>query len=87
MADVIYLSCDEDMPDHGADQRWLIIEASDDGRFFGTGGSFKADDKWVGYGSLAESDLSLESALAAAQQWAEKYDVPAIWVQLKPYGS
>jgi hypothetical protein len=31
MADVIYLSCDEDMPDHGDDQRWLIIEASDDG--------------------------------------------------------
>lgn len=87
MADVIYLSCDEDMPDHGDDQRWLIIEASDDGRFFGSGGSFKADGEWVGYGSLAESDLSLESALAVAQQWADKHDFPTIWVQPKPQGS
>ena len=87
MADVIYLSHDEEMPDYGDDQRWLTIEASDDGRFFGSGGSFKANGEWVGYGSLAEDDLSLESALAAAQQWAEKYDVPTIWVQLKPDAS
>ena len=85
MADVIYLLRHEDMPDHGNDQRWLIIEASGDGRFFGTGASIKADGEWVGYGSLAESDLSLDSALAAAQQWAEKYDVPTIWVQPQPY--
>lgn len=87
VADVIYLSCDEDMPDHGGDQRWLIIEASDDGRFFGSGGSFKADGEWGGYGSLAESDLSLESALTAAQQWANKHVVPTICVQPKPEGS
>ena len=85
MADVIDLSHDEEMPDYGDDQRWLTIKASDDGRFFGSGGSFKANGEWVGYGSLTEDDLSLESALAAAQQWAEKYDVPTIWVQLKPY--
>lgn len=87
MADVIYLSPDEEMPDHGDNQRWLTVDASDDGRFFGTGGSFKPDGGWVGYRSLAEDDGSLETAVASAQQWAAKYDVPSIWIQLKPYGS
>lgn len=87
MANVVYLSLDEEMPDYGEDRRWFTIDASDDGRFSGTGGSFKANGEWVGYGSLAENDVSLESALAAAQQWAAKYDVPTIWIQLKPYGS
>ena len=72
------------MPDQGDDMRWLIIEASDDGKFFGSGGSFKADGDLVGFGSLAEDDISLEAALAAAQQWAAKYAVPTIWVQLAP---
>lgn len=87
MADVVYLAPDENMPDCGADQRWLAIEASDDGQFFGSGGSFKANGEWVGYGSLAENDASFETTLAAAQQWAATYDVPTIWVQLKPHGS
>lgn len=87
MADVVYLSPDEELPDLDEDQRWLTIEASDDGRFFGTGGSLKGNGEWVGYGSLATHDGSLETALAAAQQWAEKYHVPTIWVQLSPYGS
>lgn len=87
MADVIYLSPDENMPGQGDDQRWLIIEASDDGRFFGTGGSFKTSGEWVGYGSLPKDDVSLETALVAAQQWAEKYDVPIIWIQQRPNGS
>ncbi|HRD46905.1 MAG TPA: hypothetical protein PLF78_10530 [Caulobacter sp.] len=72
------------MPDLGDDERWLTVEASDDGRFFGTGGSWKADGEWVGYGSLAEDDVSFEKALEAAQAWAEKYQVPTIWVQLTP---
>lgn len=84
MISVVYLSPGEDMPDHGDNMRWLRIEASDDGRFFGSGGSFKANGDWVGYGSLAEDDVSLEAALAAAQQWAAKYDVPTIWIQLAP---
>ncbi|GGB69883.1 hypothetical protein [Blastomonas aquatica] len=84
MADVIYLSPDEDMPDCGDEMRWLRIEASDDGRFFGSGGSSKANGDWVGYRSLAEDDISIEAALAAAQQWAAKYGVPIIWVQLAP---
>jgi len=84
MTSVIYLSPGEDMPDHGDDTRWLRIEASHDGWFFGSGGSFKANGDWVGYGSLAEDDVSLEAALAAAQRWAAKYDVPTIWIQLAP---
>lgn len=84
MADVIYLSPDEDIPDYGDEMRWLRIEASDDGRFFGSGSSFKANGDWVGYGSLADDETCLEVALAAAQRWAGKYDVPTIWIQLAP---
>jgi hypothetical protein len=84
MAEVVYLSPREQMPDLGDDQRWLMVEASDDGRFFGSGGSWRANAEWVGYGSLAEDDVSLEKAMAAVQAWAEKYEVPTIWVQLKP---
>jgi len=84
MAEVIYLTPHEQMPDLGDDHRWLIVEASDDGRFFGSGASWKASGEWVGYGSLVEDDVSLEKALAAAQCWAEKYEVPTIWVQLTP---
>lgn len=84
MAEVIYLSPHEQMPDLGDDQRWLTVDASNDGRFFGTGGSWKANGEWAGYCSLPEDDVSLEKALAAAQAWAEQYQVPTIWVQLAP---
>lgn len=85
MADVIYLSPDEPMPDFGDDHPWLRIEASDDGRFFGTGSALKETGEWVGYGSLVEDDVSLKAALAAAQKWAAKYRVPTIWIQLSPW--
>jgi hypothetical protein len=83
MADVVYLSAGEEMPDHGDDEAWLIIEATTDGHFFGTGSSWKASGEWVGYRSLAEDDTSLETALDAAQLWAAKYNVVTIWVSLK----
>lgn len=72
------------MPHVVDDQPWLTVEASNDGRFFGTGGSWKADGEWVGYGSLVEDDVALETALAAAQEWATKCRVPTIWVQVTP---
>ena len=87
MAKVIYLKPDEVKPDYGDDMRWLEILASNDGRFFGSGGSWKPSGEWVGYGSLAENDVSWELALKAAHEWAVKYDVPTIWVQLDPNGS
>ena len=83
MANVVYLAPREEMPDVGDEGRWLIIDAYD-GKFLGTGGSWKRSGEWVGYGSLSENDVSLDAALAAALQWAAKYDVPTIWVQLEP---
>lgn len=84
MAEVIYLSPGEAVPEAWDDRAWLIVEASDDGRFFGTGSAWKPSGEWVGYCSLAENDHSLETALAAAQQWAAAYGVPEIWVQAIP---
>lgn len=84
MTEIIYLSPGEQMPDADDDQPWLVIEASVDGRFFGSGSSWKASGEWVGYASLVEDDDSLETALAAAQEWAIKYGVPTIWVQATP---
>lgn len=84
MVEVIHLGPNEPMPDLGDRQRWITIEASRDGQFFGTGSSWKANGEWVGYASLAEHDASFEKAMAAAQAWGEKYDVPTIWVQLTP---
>ena len=83
VASVVYLGPGEEMPDVRDDGRWLIIEAND-GRFYGTGGSWKRSGEWVGYGSLSEYDVSLDAALTAAHQWAAKYDVPTFWVQLAP---
>lgn len=71
------------MPNVDDGDRWLIIEA-DDGKFYGSGSSWKPTGEWVGYGSLAEDDVSLEAALAAAEKWAAKYDVLTVWVQLSP---
>ncbi|PJI88943.1 hypothetical protein DAH55_04465 [Sphingomonas koreensis] len=68
----------------GDDDPWLIVEASDDGRFFGTGAAIKGSGESVIYVSLAENDCSLDSAIEAARRWAEKYNVPRIWVQPKP---
>jgi hypothetical protein len=81
MANTIYLSADQKMPDFGDDQRWILIHHSGDGRFFGSGASWKSTGEWVGYRSLAEDDVSLEAALSAAQEWANKYDVPTIWIE------
>ena len=81
MAAIIYLSPGEQMPDRGTDEPWLIVEASDDGRFFGAGAAWKPGGEWIGYGSLPENDGTLADALAAAQHWATKYGVPTIWIQ------
>jgi len=84
MAAIIYLSPGEQMPDHEDNEPWLIVEASDDGQFFGTGAAWKPSGEWVGYGSLPDDDSALADALAAAERWAVKYGVPTIWVQTTP---
>ena len=83
VADVVYLAPGEATPDVGEEGRWLVIEADGD-KFHGSGGSWKRDGEWVGYGSLPRDDVSLDAALSAAQKWAGKYGVPTIWVQLEP---
>lgn len=84
MTEIIYLAPGEQMPEVGDDQPWLVIEASEGGRFLGSGASWKASGQWVGYLSLVQDDASLETALVAAQEWATKYGVPTIWVQATP---
>lgn len=76
MTAIVYLAPGETMPDSGDGQPWLTIDAVEDGLFFGSGASWKASGEWVGYRSLAEDDVSLEMALAAAKEWAAKYAVP-----------
>ncbi len=84
MAEIIYLQLGQQIPGFGDDEHWLMIEVSDDGRFFGTGYAQKETGEGVFYASLPESDVSLEAALEAAELWAAKYRVPRIWVQAAP---
>ncbi len=84
MVAIIYLLPGEQMPNHRGGEPWLIVEASDDGRFFGTGAAWKPGGEWVGYSSLPENDFALADALAAAERWAAEYGVPTIWVQTNP---
>lgn len=85
MAELIYLAPDEDKPEAQDEERWLIVEANSEGGFYGSGWSRKPSGESVFYRSLSEDDVSLEAAIAAATEWAEKYSVPKIWVQREPW--
>lgn len=78
MASVVYLKLGEEMPDVCDDSPWILIHQSGDGR---SGASWKTSGEWVGYRSLSEDDVSLESALVAAQKWAATYEVSTIWIE------
>jgi hypothetical protein len=84
MPEIIHVEAGQPMPDFGDDELWITVEASDDGRFFGTGWSRKAAGNGVFYISLPESDGSLGAAVEAATRWAVEYHVPRIWVQAAP---
>ena len=84
MVELRYLDPGRPMPVFDDDESWLMVEASDDGRFFGTGFAHKANGEAVFYASLAEDDVTLERAIKAAQAWAAKYDVGQIWIQASP---
>ena len=84
MVDIVRLAPGEQMPKMPDEEPWLMVEASDDGRYFGTGCAYKPSGAEVFYISLAEDDTSLETALAAAKMWAIHYDVRRIWVQATP---
>ncbi|MDG5751567.1 hypothetical protein P8R33_10655 [Qipengyuania sp. XHP0211] len=85
MAEVVYLEPHEKLPVLGDEERWLLVEANDEGGFYGSGWSRKPNGESVFYGSPSENDVNLERALAAAKGWAEKYSVPKIWVQREPW--
>jgi hypothetical protein len=85
MVEVVYLVPNEEMPEVGDEERWITIDANPDGRFFGSGWSRKRSGESVFYRSLADNDASLDAAIAAATEWAEKYSVPTIWVQREPW--
>jgi hypothetical protein len=84
MVELVHLAPGERLPTLPVKQPWLSVEASDDGRFFGTGYGRKPSGEDVFYISLAENDGSLEAAIVAATTWAEKRGVPRIWVQMTP---
>ena len=84
MVEIVYLSSGEQMPEAADDEPWLIVESSDDGRFFGSGWGRKPSGEDVGYGSLSENDVSLEAALNAATKWAVERGITRIWVQRTP---
>ena len=85
MAEIVYLKPHKEPPIFGNEERWLLVEANNDGGFYGSGWSRKPDGESVFYGSLSENDVNLEKALAAAEAWAEKYSVTKIWVQREPW--
>ena len=84
MVELIYMSPGEQMPEVADDEPWLTVEASDDGRFFGSGYGRNPSGKGVFYVSLSGDDVSLEAAIAAATKWADERGVSRIWVQTTP---
>ena len=81
MVQIVYLKAGEPTPDVRDYERWLTVEATSDGLFYGVGVSVKPTGERVDYSSRPEDDVDLERALKAAQAWAERYDVSTIWVQ------
>lgn len=79
MVQIVYLGPGESVPD---EECWLRIDATDDGLFFGSGAGLLPNGDPILYVSLAESDVSLETALAAAQQWALDRNVQTICIQM-----
>jgi hypothetical protein len=70
MVDLLYLSPGGKMPEVADDEPWLIVEASDDGRFSGTVWGRKPSGEGVFYASSSGDDVSLEAAPNAAIKWA-----------------
>ena len=84
MIELIYLQPGEEMPEMSDDEPWLIVEASDDGRFFGTGWARPLTGEDVFFVSLPEDDVSLDAAVAAARNWADERAISTVWVQTTP---
>lgn len=81
MVEIFHLKPGDELPNFSDDQSWLILEAAEDGCFFGTGRGRKQSGETVFYVSLPEDDASFDLALKAAKNWAVEHKVPCIWVQ------
>lgn len=75
---VIYLSRSDPDPENGG--CWVLIEENRDGRFYGTGFGLREGAQKI-YISGQEYDESLEDALKAATEWAERSGVDAVYVR------
>ena len=84
MVKIFYLPPGEQTPEVSDDEPWLVVEASDDGRFFGSGWGRQSSGESVFYVSPATSDANLDAAIAAATEWAVERGVSRIWVQTTP---
>lgn len=84
MIELIYLAPGERPPELLSGELWLTIEASNDGRFVGTGLGRETSGENVAYNSLVPSNLTLMAAIGAATDWANNREVPHIWVQTTP---
>ena len=47
MVEIVRLEVDAERPSLAEDQPWLYIDQSDEGLFYGTGGSRKASGEWA----------------------------------------
>lgn len=85
MIEIVYLAPDEQLPQFNDDEPWLFIEASDDGRFFGTGEGRNVAGENVVYASSPANDGSIDRAINAAKRWAAHRGVKRIWIQTTPW--
>jgi hypothetical protein len=84
LVEIIRLEPGQKLPEFPDDQPWLAVEASDDGRFFGTGWGYKDSGEAVFYISLPANDLTLEAAEEAAVNWAARHGVDCVWLRTDP---
>ena len=80
MVEVIYLAPGEAPREHAEDEGWLHIDVTPDGFFFDSGADWLPGGERVNYVSRPEDDVSLERALKAALDWADRRGVPRIYV-------
>jgi hypothetical protein len=85
MVEVIRIERRAPWPEAKDDEPWLYVEPFDNsGKFYGSGWARKPGGEGIFYASLPEADVSLDRALAAAQEWAQKHNVPVIYLRTAP---
>ncbi len=80
MTEIVHLKPGEERPPGGGDDAWMEVRCTHDGFFFGTGSGYREDGERVHYISRSEDDVSLERALTAAREWAERRGVATLYI-------